>query len=234
MVGGGRGLGGVGRCHGVVWVLVLVLVFVGKSGDSPLRCSMQNSARHMGRFWSGHRRTVASYGTAWDSPTRERGSAKLKLGASLSGAGRSASRKMAGWRPASAGGRGLRAARPLRAAGSVGSGVRARALRRAQLHARPRWYGPTPSAVAGSEPCSGGFSNWSAPVGRRDERSEARNIKASQAGRPNRRAATPSSGTGTATGTGTWTSSSRYELLGCGRGTGPTGARWTAWRGRCG
>jgi len=38
VVVGGRGLGGVGRCHGVV--LVLVLVFVGKSGDSPLRYSV--------------------------------------------------------------------------------------------------------------------------------------------------------------------------------------------------
>ena len=34
VVGGGHGLGGAGRCHGVVVVVVVVVVFVGKAGAS--------------------------------------------------------------------------------------------------------------------------------------------------------------------------------------------------------
>jgi len=48
VVGGGLGVGVVRRCHG--FVLVGVLGLVCKSGDSPLRCSMQNSEA-CGRFW---------------------------------------------------------------------------------------------------------------------------------------------------------------------------------------
>jgi len=130
VVGGGHGLGAVGRCHGfvLVLVLVLVLVFVGKSGDSPLRYLVQNSSAPLdasGQDIVERLRATARRGIR--RPAEANG--RVQAGASLWLSGPRFVEEGAGWRWASARGRGLSAARPAASGWApIASAGRARAV----------------------------------------------------------------------------------------------------------